>query len=220
MNPFYNPWVRLVIEGVVTYAEGEWSDQFVRHPGAPASSTAARPSDFDLLAIQGMRSGSARDLEKCFLKGDLTVSEKEGMTAIMQEVVKQALLANKPITPCAINLLKKLVLSGQYRTLTRTLLGALNQRKALRQSSRPSTRSPLSGKSKIQSTHHFSRGASSDIMVASSKQPAESHCATWTEQFEDNLTLAMKYTLFLEECDGTERKRAASLLATEEFIVQ
>jgi hypothetical protein len=203
MNPVEHQWLRSMIESIV----------------ATDMSTL---NIFDLVAVHGAQRGDVKDLERYFLKTGLPDSDKEGMIVIMQEVFGRALHERKPISPWAVELVKRLALSTQYRVLRRTLCEVLKQRKTLRllDSGGPFIPPTRPEKSSKTSKRRFNQSARCGTADTSFAPPAGSRTTAWTKEFEDNLTLALKSTLFPEHCDENERQTAASLLATDKFSSQ
>lgn len=210
MNPVEREWLRFMIENIVRdrkqRGHGYVKAQYIRSRGSTRRAKGRRQ----------------RDLERYLLKTGLTDSVKEGMIVIMQEVFGRALHERKPISPWTVELLKRLAFSRQYHVLRRTLCEVLKQRKALRGldsggTLNPPTRPKKSRKTSKQRSNRSARCGTADT---SPSFPAGSRTTAWTKEFEDNFTLAMKFTLFPGDCDENERKTAASLLATNKSNCQ
>lgn len=201
MDPIDEEWLLAMIKSVVTLDNGRrWLGQLgevSRATGDPVNPLAVAILERCDWVVQSFQEDRIKDVEDHFLGEALFISGLRGrMVSVLQESIEQAFRDKKPITDCAIQLLKNLVASGKYPELVDILARAEehNTNRVTKSDHRPP-----------------SQGASSHGPDTASAGSAGSRTATRTLSFQTALSLAMKASFYPDQLTKEERT-AASIL--------
>lgn len=189
----------IFIESVLTHEAGrQWfrkNSDFLRRtqfPGAPiASESDLALLESDNTAVEKSQEERAQLLHSLFFFADQIASTSKGiMIEVLQQGIAKAVQEKKPLTACAMRLLRKL--SRRFPELVDTL-------------------SRAEASKATDTTESVNRSPSQGAASSGTQMSFGSSATT----FDDALTLAMKVSFFREQLTEEERLTAASLLGTD-----